>query len=525
MKSPGRIDLTREDVDALLMRAKNGTLSESDYEIIKAMADTIICLSQAVKDKGDSIKRLLKTIFGASTEKTKKVLKTERRPSALTGATDRSKQKGHGRNGAADYTGAKKVKVAHESLKPGDRCRACEKGKVYDMAMPGVVVRITGSPPLAATVYELQKLRCNLCGIVFTAQAPDNIGDAKYNASSGAMIALLKYGSGLPFNRLERLQGSLGIPLPSATQWEIAEKVADKIYPAYDALIRQAACGDVFHNDDTGMKILALIKENANQEELSRKGMFTSGVLSITAGRKIALFFTGRKHAGENLTDVLAKRKDSLLPPIQMCDALSRNLPEAFKVLLANCLTHARRNFIDVLESFPEESEFVIKTLAEVYKNDQATKDQNMSAYERLTYHQIRSGPLMENLKNWLADQFAEKKVEPNSGLGKAISYMQKHWEALTLFLRVPKAPLDNNICERALKKAILHRKNSLFYKTEHGAYIGDLFMSLIHTCQLCHVNPYDYLIALQNHSAYVHTVPDQWMPWNYQNAISDPAN
>ncbi len=75
--------------------------------------------------------------------------------------------------------------------------------------------------------------------------------------------------------------------------------------------------------------------------------------------------------------------------------------------------------------------------------------------------------------------------MEPNSGLGKAISYMLRQWPALTLFLREPGAPLDNNLCERALKKAILHRKNSLFYKTLNGAEVGDLYMSLIHTCEL----------------------------------------
>jgi hypothetical protein len=102
---------------------------------------------------------------------------------------------------------------------------------------------------------------------------------------------------------------------------------------------------------------------------------------------------------------------------------------------------------------------------------------------------------------------------------------MLKHWKQLTLFLRVPKAPLDNNLCERALKKAILHRKNSLFYKTEHGAYIGDLFMSLIHTCNLGKVNPFEYLKALQQHSSELFRNPDQWMPWNYEKSISTAAD
>ena len=160
------------------------------------------------------------------------------------------------------------------------------------------------------------------------------------------MIGLLKYGSGLPFNRLEQLQASLGVPLASSTQWEIVESVADKIYPVYEALIRQAAQGDVIHNDDTVMKILELMQESNDDEGHGRKGMYTTGVLSILNDIRIALFITGRNHAGENLADILAKRNAELPPPVQMCDALSRNLPKDFETLLANCLAHARRRFI-----------------------------------------------------------------------------------------------------------------------------------------------------------------------------------
>ena len=277
----------------------------------------------------------------------------------------------------------------------------------------------------------------------------------------------------------------------------------------------------MLHNDDTTIKILSLIKEQLNSEDdPERKGMFTSAILSATQDRKIALFFTGRNHAGENLADVLAKRQSGLDPPIQMCDALSRNLPKDFLTLLANCLTHARRNFVDVLASFPEQCQFVIETLAEVYKNDQVTKDQKLSPQQRLVYHQNHSGLLMQQLEEWLDDQLKEKKAEPNSGLGKAIAYMQNHWPALTLFLRVPNAPLDNNLCEQVLKRAILHRKNSLFFKTERGAYVGDLFMSLIHTCSLSKVNPFNYLTALQPHCSRVRKSPQDWMPWNYTKAL-----
>jgi len=363
----------------------------------------------------------------------------------------------------------------------------------------------------------MQKLRCNLCGEVFTAEEPPGIGEEKYDAESGAMIALLKYGSGLPFNRLKQLQASLGVPLPSSTQWDIVESFADKIHPVFTEFQFQAAQGEVIYNDDTVMKILELMKEN---KDASRKGMFSSGILSTVGDRKIALFFTGRKHAGENLEDVLAKRKPDMKLPIQMCDALSRNFSGDFNTLLANCLAHGRRNFVDIFFSFPEECTHVFEELKKVYKNDALTKEQNLAADERLSFHQKNSKPVMDELNQWFKSQLEDKKVEPNSGLGKAIKYMRKHWEALTLFLREPGASLDNNFCEQAMKKAILHRKNSLFFKTKHGAYVGDLFMSVIHTCVLCKVNPFNYLTQLQKHSSLLFKNPGKWLPWNYMDAI-----
>ena len=144
-----------------------------------------------------------------------------------------------------------------------------------------------------------------------------------------------------------------------------------------------------------------------------------------------------------------------------------------------------------------------------------------LSPEQRLRFHQEHSGPLMKELHEWMETQLAEHKAEPNSGLGKAISYLLNHWTKLTLFLRQPGSPIDNNIVERALKKAILNRKNALFYKTLNGAGVGDLFMSLIHTCELNGVNPFDYLTGLQRHSEKLQRNPSEWMPWNYRETLA----
>jgi hypothetical protein len=336
----------------------------------------------------------------------------------------------------------------------------------------------------------------------------------------------LKYGSGLPFNRLEKLQGGLGIPLPAATQWEIVRDSASVIEPVFAEMIRQAAQGRLFHNDDTTMKILSELglsdssADSGPTDAGHRTGMFTSGIISVLENIRIALFFTGHRHAGENLVDLLKQRACELDSPLQMCDALSRNMPKELDTIVGNCLSHGRRQFVDVARNFPQECLYVLEILRDVYKNDAEAKRQAMSDQQRLHFHKKESGPKMEKLKRWLTEQFEQRKVEPNSSLGEAISYMLTHWDKLTLFLKQPGAPLDNNVCERALKKAILHRKNSYFYKTQNGARVGDLFMSLIHTCELNGVNPFDYLTELQKHANKLSSHPDRWMPWNYTETL-----
>ncbi len=210
-------------------------------------------------------------------------------------------------------------------------------------------MRIVGQAPLQASVYELDRLRCNLCGEVFTAEEPEGVGPEKYDETTAAMIALLKYGSGMPFYRLEKLEHLLGIPLSASTQWEIVEEAAEVI---------KAAQGELLHNDDTSMRVLHLAREPSDD----RTGVFTSGIVSTQQGRRIALYFTGRQHAGENLRDVLEHRVAELAAPIQMCDALSRNTPklsDGAEILLANCLAHGRRQFVEVSANFPEQCRYV----------------------------------------------------------------------------------------------------------------------------------------------------------------------
>jgi transposase len=560
-QEPRVVELSIDDLLALDARAEAGQFERSDCDLVRLLIASHRELLDLLRNKEISLARLRKILFGASTEKTKDVLASEDANSDTEPPPDEQGEgadstdspdeeppkpgrKGHGRNGAKNYPGAKKVSVSHETLQAGDHCPECGDGTVYD-TRPGVLIRIVGQAPLQATVYELQKLRCNLCGKLFTAKAPDGIGSQKYDATTGSMVALLKYGSGLPFNRQQRLQGSLGIPLPAATQWDIVHAKAKLIVPAHQELIRRAAQGDVLHNDDTNNKVLefmgkrakkaalkeATVEEEApenstdkgtNKKKKKRTGLFTTGIVSLCAAHQIAVFFTGRRHCGENLGDVLRQRAQELEPPIQMCDALARNVPAELQTILANCLAHGRRKFVDVFGHFRDQCRYVLQALEVIYKNDAVARKQQLSPEARLLFHQTHSRSTMDELHKWLNRQFDERRVEPNSGLGQAISYMLNHWEKLTLFLHKAGAPLDNNICERALKKIILHRKNSYFFKTQNGADVADLYMSLIYTCELNGVNPFDYLNELERHANELASHPEQWMPWNYRTTLAE---
>jgi transposase len=563
------LEMDMGTLDEALQHAEE-KLSERDANALKAVVNAYEYLTELVEDKNTSIAKLRKMLFGSKTEKTAAVVEqeSENKDSKDEGdaasnsatksdaciATDPEngadaeqheieQRKGHGRNGADAYRSAEKIEVSHESLKPGDACPKCEEGTVYETNRPGVLVRLIGQPPVSGKVYYLQKLRCGLCGKLFTALPPADAGNAKYDATVGAMIGLLKYGTGMPFNRAENLQQGLGIPLPASTQWDIVEALAERAEPVFQEFINEASQGDVVHNDDTTVKILEMMGARARQAALAeeavaeadrdgpgaqktdrdRTGMFTSGIVSTREGRKIVLFLSGRQHAGENLKDVLERRAKELPQPIQMCDALARNAPAELQTILANCLAHGRRQFVDVANRFPGECRHVLESLAVVYRNEAQARKQKMSPQDRLVFHQTQSGPVMEELHAWLARQIDERHVEPNSALGSAMAYMLRHWKKLTVFLRVAGAPLDNNVCERALKKAILHRKNAYFYKSEHGAHVGDVFMSLIHTCELSGESPFDYLVALDRHAARAALKPQDWMPWNYRDTVKEP--
>jgi hypothetical protein len=249
--------------------------------------------------------------------------------------------------------------------------------------------------------------------------------------------------------------------------------------------------------------------------------MQTTALIVQVGERRICLYYTGRRHAGENLEALLRKREPGREKPLVMSDALSSNNAEEGGLIRCHCLAHGRRKFSELTDDFPVESAVVVDALQLVYDHDEQAREKHLSPQERLLYHQTYSEPILTTLKTWLEEQTAQRLVEPNSSMGKAITYLLDHWSTLTRFLQEPGAPLDNNVAERALKLAIRQRKNSLFYATEHSAYIASLLTSVIATCVQAGVNALDYLVAVQEHRQEVFAHPSAWLPWNYRAAFA----
>lgn len=567
--TPERIEVNQEELESILAIVKVH-LTSDQYKILSSAIKLIVWLQLAIKEKAVTIAKLKHMFFGKKTESYKNIKKqtpdalkdketqsqtadesstptdaqgdasatsaenTPKKPDQSTDDPKQEKRKGHGRRSLNDYDFSKITCIIHGTLKVGDVCPLCGLGKVYDWD-PEAILVFKGQSPIRAEAYCAQGLRCNKCDAVFRAKFPKEvITQSRADFSSRALACLAKYQLGTPLHRLERWQNVMNVPISDAELWEWTESVALVLFPVYKALIRVAAKGEVIHNDDTSAKILELMAENdlvakkqAENElkgvknENFRKGIYTSVLLSKVEGREIVFYCTGRKNAGENLDDLLDHRSKDLPKPVQSCDASTSNAPERHKTEVAKCFFHARHNFCELLEVWPQEALTAIEMINTLFMNDRKTKA--MTPEERLQYHQKHSASVLKQLYQYCNDLIKNNIVEPNSGFGKAINYLNNHKEGLSLFLKNGLAPLSNNSGERSVKAKVLIRKNSYFYKSTWGAFVGDILLGVIKTCTINKINPHDYLIAIQANVDDVEKNPDAWLPWNYTLNVSCP--
>jgi transposase len=407
--------LSESERTAFLEAVRPG-VSPEHYERIRAMTEAFPDLLKLFEERGTSLMRVRKIAFGAPTEKTANVC-APIESAASTAPQPKTRRKGHGRRGAKAYTGARRIRVSHPTLRASQVCPDCRKGKLHLQPQLATALHLAAQPPITATVHEMEVLRCSVCGKTFTAPLPAQAGVEKFDPSVGVMVGLLRYGTGMPFYRLAQWQQNLGVPLPASTQWELVDEVARQMEPVVHQLAIVAAQAPTVFNDDTTMRVGQLREQIQKEQTPKRTGIFTTGIVAQPPDHPIALFFTGRQHAGENLTQVLAHRAKELPPPLQMCDGLARNKPTELDTILACCLAHGRRGFVDVASRFPEECRYVLESLRVVYRCDAEAKDKGLNVRERLDLHQSISQPVMDKLKEWLEKQIQDKRVEPNSAV------------------------------------------------------------------------------------------------------------
>lgn len=386
--------------------------------------------------------------------------------------------------------------------------------------VPQVFVRLKGAPLITGTRFIAPVLRCHVCQERFYTPVPDEIKTApKYDVSCATTLAIGRYSLGLPMYRTEQNQSMHGIPLKDSTQWDLILALYQVVCPVFDAIVKEASNGSLVIYDDTTGRII--------QNQAKGLATHTTAFISVREGHKIHLFITGRNHAGKNASQILEQRTSNE-PVIAMMDASAHNLPKHLsasmlgRFILCFCLTHGRRKFFEVFHFFDKECDLVLNIIGQVYAHDNYCLKQKLSPQERLEYHQKHSEGLMKTLYIWLNNQLLYEQIESNGGLGTAVRYMLKYWAPLTTFLRVAGAPLDSTWAERAIKIAIRHRRNSLFYKTTRGAEVGDCLMSLIYTARENGINPYDYLNTLQRYPNEVKAAPEFWLPWNYMQTVAN---
>lgn len=509
------LEVTKEEIAELRKAVEESDFSERYKAILLTFIDEIVKVKNKLAAKQAAMKRLQSILNN----------KTERRSFKNEGKDEnKSCSPNHGRISADQYQTIGTVVHPHQKLEIGQVCPDCGHGTLQRFRA-GKIIRLIGNTPITAELHEAEKFRCGGCGKIFTAELPPEIREEKADASANAVVAFFRFGMGIPHYRLAAIQRAMGVPLPASTQYEMIEMLWTVVVPVFKALLYEAAQWPLMFVDDTPSKILEFIKDREDRKAAGERiGVFTTAIVAQKDGRKIHLFFTGRRYAGENLGELLQYRDSNSIPPIQMCDAQARNIPKDHLTIVALCLVHGRRNFIESESAFPEESAYVIERIGLVYKNERYIQKMGMNAEQRLEYHRAHSRQPMEEIKAYAELKLSDKSVEPNSILGQAFKYMLKHWEGITKFLEVPGAPLDNNNAERLIKRFILYRKNSLFYKTENGARVGDCLMSLIQTCIAANENPIDYLTVLQKHSRIVAKNPHLWFPWNYRNTLQSVA-
>ena len=517
--------LDEQGLDALIQRVSDAkehglALSPEDTQLLLDALMTLAQLQERLQDKDVTLHKLRKLLGMVRSSEKLRDLVAGQPPKSPSSAKPSAKKKA-----PAQAVNPRCEQHKLDALAKGDTCPKCITGKLYKFE-PASLLRIEGHSPFTPVLHLCERLRCNACGAFYTAELPqevlaDGAADQKYGYSARSLMALNKYFGGTPFHRQESLQHLLGVSISASTVFDQCEYVANAGQPVFKALKALAADAMHYHIDDTTNRIVdqkpILKKRRSNGKETLRSGVYSSGLIaSLNTGQDIILYQTDVGHAGEFLDDILRQRSPGRAPPTVMSDALSHNLVTTASTQTTLCNAHGRRQFVDVINPFPDEVAWVIEQYGQIWHHENTIEALGLNAAERTAYHRAHSLPVMASLRQWGEEKLASGAVEENSGLGKAIGYFNRHYNRLTGFCGIEGARLDNNVMEQHLKLIVRNRKNANYFKTAAGAAIGDVITSIIATCASAGVNVLEYLIAIQSNQKAVTANPSQWLPWNY---------
>ncbi len=516
-------EIDYESLKELIARVEHAiehelALEADDLRLLLSAIHTLMTVQSKLEEKDITLYKLRKLLGMITSSEKRKSTDTDTDPEDKK-KKPRKKPKAKPKNKPArtEYHNLKDVKKS-------DPCPECPNGKLLKHE-PSTLLRVTGSAPLEAVKHIVEQLKCNLCDYVLRAPLPQDVlndGDAKqqYGYSARSVMSIHKHFSGIPYYHQGTLNELFGWPVTASSIFDQCEYVANDITPIFYEMKRVAANAPLIFIDDTNNRILdskpeERPKRNGKGTEM-RSGIYTSGLIAITeTGKKIYLYNTNLGHAGEFLDDILRLRDTSLPPPIIMSDALSRNMPTAIaNAIIALCNSHARRLFIDVEMNHPDEVKPILDFYGKIWTHNKQSEKLGHSHEERLAYHQEKSLPVMESVKTRCESYLALDECEEHGGLGKACKYFLKHYDGLTQFCKVSRAPIDNNRMEEGLKIKIRSRKTSHFYKTQTGADVANVLTSVIASAYRNDVNPFYYLNALQRNNESVKSDSTSWLPW-----------
>lgn len=428
----------------------------------------------------DLIARRNQALFGDSSEK----LPRQEQPYGPASVDPPAPRRGHGRREQPNLPVLEKV---HELPVDERSCHVCGgtleemSGQTEDRDEITVVER-----SFVVERHRRKKYRCRCNACVVTAPGPPQLQPgARYSPEFAVEVAVAKYADHLPLERQVRMMQREGLSIDSQTLFDQLHVLARHLQPTYEALGQHILTSSLVHADETHWKLL-------NGRESKRWWVW-----AIAAEDAIFYRILDSRSQASARTLLEGYTGTVMADGYGAYDALRKS---GIEFRLVHCWAHVRRKWRECEAGFPDESGQMLEKIAALYAIEKGVPRAGPDATaeeraERLgliaKLREERSRPIVEEIRSWIAAQPAL----PESGMGRAITYMLGLWDGLVAFLDDPRVPLDNNLIERGLRGVVLGRKNHLGSKSRRGTEVAAILYSLIESAKLAGVEPKSYVL------------------------------